>query len=80
MLTLLDHLSQPQISSNISFPELTLPIKVLLDQFKKRCTIQRFQKIANTASQIIQKQVDFIVEQRMKIKDKGLRLDNLSKL
>ena len=80
MLTLLEHLSLPSISSNLSFPELILPIKVILEQFKKNCGISRFQKIVNNALQIIQKQSDFIVEHRMKIKDKGLRLDNLPKL
>ena len=40
--TLAEHLAQSGLCSNVSFPEMVLPLIVILDNYQKASTVQKY--------------------------------------
>ena len=67
-------LQNPQICKNLSFPEIILPVQLILRQFRKSVEGVKFQKMVSSyLEQVIDKHTQFVLEKRVAIKDKNLR-------
>ncbi len=62
----------------ISFPELVIPIGVILRKFKKHTTNSSYRKIVAAFMELLKKNEDYIINKRTQIKEKSLK--NLSQL
>jgi hypothetical protein len=57
----------------ISFPEIIIPIGVLLRKFKKHTTNSNYRKIVAAFLDLLKKNEDFIILKRSALKDKSLK-------
>lgn len=60
-------------SRSISFPELTVPLGVLLRKFKKHTTNSGYRKSVAAFLDLLKKNEDYIIQKRLAIKDKSLK-------
>ena len=62
------------ISRSISFPELMVPLKVILKAFSQRVENNRLRKLVQYwTDNVLEKQVTFIIAKRSQMKEKALR-------
>ena len=60
-------------ATSLSFPELFVPIGVVLRKFKKNIGNSNYRKMVTSFLELIQRHEDLIAQTRAKIKDKSLR-------
>ena len=60
-------------ATSLSFPELFVPVGVMLRKFKKNTNNSNYRKMVQSFLELIQRHEDMIAHTRAKIKDKSLR-------
>ena len=60
-------------ATSLSFPEITIPTGVVLRKFKKNCTNNTYKKAITSFLELLQRNSDFVVQQRLALKQKSLR-------
>lgn len=60
-------------SKSISFPEMVVPMGVLMRKFKKHTTNSGYRKLVAAFMDLIKKNEDYIIQKRVSIKDKSLK-------
>lgn len=60
-------------SRSLSFPEIVVPLGVLLRKFKKHTTNSGYRKTVAAFMELIKKNEDFIIQKRAGLKDKSLK-------
>ena len=58
---------------SLAFPELVVPITVLLRKFKKQVNSSNYKKNIQSFLDVITRQENYVAQNRAKIKDKSLR-------
>jgi hypothetical protein len=60
-------------SRQLSFPEIIIPLGVLLRKFKKNTTNSTYRKNVAAFLDLLKRNEDFIIQKRLQIKDKSLK-------
>jgi len=60
-------------ANSLAFPELVVPITVLLRKFKKQTSNNNYKKSVQSFLDLVARHETFVAQSRSKIKDKSLR-------
>lgn len=60
-------------SRSISFPEMIVPIGVILRKFKKNTKNNNYRKIVAFFMELLMKNAEFIIQKRLQIKEKSIK-------
>ena len=60
-------------AESLCFPELVVPVGVLLRKFKKHATNGSYRKAVQSFLDLLKRNEDFVAQERARIKDKALK-------